>query len=283
MKTTAAKAPEQRRRAIGFAGLLLAAVVALAGCHYDHVVVEESCDGALAPVGLYSVTGDREVTLYWIPVAEDFVREYVVYRAAAPEGPYYEIGHSTRDWFVDRAVTNGITYFYSVSAVDYCGYETELSRETAYDTPRPEGFGDRIFDANGDDWRRSGWEFAAYRTVPWDHEYADMFFLWSDGIPFLVAADLNTDIQDAGFGEFDDVSWAPTEGWSPSGAVEVIPGHVYVVWTRDNHFAKVRARALDGDSLIFDWGYQIDGGNPELAPRPTREPLSSTLSPGRGA
>jgi hypothetical protein len=284
MKRTADNARDKRRwKWVGSLGALVMAVVALAGCTVEHVVVEPNCGGALAPVGLYSVTGDREVIIYWIPVAEEFVTEFVVYRAATPEGPYYEIGHSTRDFFVDQGVANGVTYFYSVSALDYCGNETHLSRETAYDTPRPEGFGDRVHDASGDNWRRSAWEFASYRAVPWDYEGADVFFLWADGVPFLVAADGNTDIQDAGFADFDDVSWAPDGGWNPTGVVEVVPGHVYVVWTRDNHFAKVRARVLQGDFLEFDWGYQIDNGNPELAPRPEREPFPSSVSPGRGA
>jgi hypothetical protein len=284
MKRTANKAPDERRRLEGAWVLfgLLGAAVAFSGCH-EVVVVEPDCSGALAPVGLYSVTGDNEVTLYWIPVAEEYVSEFVIYRSNAPEGTYHEVGHSNRDYFVDRSVVNGHTYFYAISALDHCGYETALSRETIYDTPRPEGFGDRIFDANGDNWRRSAWEFSSYRAVPWDHAGADIYFIWVDNVALLVATDLNTDIQDAGFADFDDVSWAPTKGWSPTGTAEVIPGHVYVVWTRDNHFAKVRARFLDGDSLAFDWAYQIDGGNPELAPRPLRGAPPSSTSPGRGA
>ena len=238
---------------------------------------------AQAPVGLYSVTGDEEVILYCIPVTEEYVDDFVVYRAGAPDGVYYEIGHTRRDYFVDRGVTNGQTYFYSVSAIDYCGYETELSREIAFDTPRPEGYDALIHDAAGDNWRRSGWEFSTYRAVPWDYPGADIFFLVTDDIALLVAADLDTDIQDAGFVGFDDVSWSPTQGWSPSGSVEVIPGHVYLVWTRDNHFAKVRVLDVDGDAVVFDWAYQVDTGNPELAPRPHRLQSSPVPTPGSGS
>ena len=91
-----------------------------------------------------------------------------------------------------------------------------------------------------------------------------------------MAADLNTDIQDAGYADFDDVSWAPEGGWSPTGTVEVIPGHNYIVWTRDNHFAKVRVLGQAGDRVDFDWGYQIDTGNPELKPG-TRSQASPLL------
>ena len=258
---------------------LLATTVVLTGCD-EVLVVDSHCEGAHAPSGLYSVTGDGEVFLYWAPVQDADVDEFVIYRANDPEGVFYEIGHTSRDYFVDGNVTNGRTYFYGVTSVDHCGHESELSYQIAFDTPRPEGFGDRIHDANGDGWRRSAWEFDSYRAVPWDHSGADIYFVWADGVPFLVAVDLDTDIQDAGYAGFDDVDWAPVDGWSPTGTVEVIPGHVYVVWTRDNHFAKVRARALEGDSLIFDWAYQIDPGNPELGPRPSREPSPLSVSPG---
>ena len=267
-----------------FAGLvfLASAMVVFAGCHdrYKTVVVDPGCDPVGPPVGLYSITGDEEVILYWTPVNEHLVDDFIVYRSSSPDGYFYEIGHSHGDWFVDDEVTNGRTYYYAVSAVDHCGYESELSYEIAYDTPRPEGFDEVLYDANGMDWRRSGWDFSSYRSVSWDATSADIFFLWADDLPFLVAADLDTDIQDAGYADFDDVTWAPSRGWSPSGTVEVIPGHVYVVWTRDNHFAKVRAREISGNYMVFDWAYQIDTGNPELAPRPGREPSPLTVNPG---
>ena len=71
---------------------------------------------------------------------ERYVDDFVVYRSTQAEGVYYEIGHTRGDSFVDRGARNGRTYFYAVSAVDHCGYETDLSREIAFDTPRPEGF-----------------------------------------------------------------------------------------------------------------------------------------------
>lgn len=269
----------------GTAALAAGAIMALGtGCDDVVIVDDHHCDEAHAPVGLYSITGDEEVVIFWIPVEEADVDKFVVYRSSSSNGTFYEIGHSRSDYFVDRDVINGRTYFYAVTAVDHCGYESELSYELAFDTPRPEGFDAELHDANGDDWRRSAWDFDHYRAVPWDVEAADIVFLWQDGVPYLVAADLDTDIQDAGYGHFDDVSWAPADGWSPSGSVEVIPGHVYVVWTRDNHFAKVRVLELVGDCVIFDWGYQIDGGNPELGARPERELSPSAPVPSlRGA
>jgi hypothetical protein len=61
--------------------------------------------------------------------------------------------------------------------------------------------------------------------------------------------------------------------------VEVVPGHVYVVWTWNDHYAKVRVRQVQGGYIVFDWAYQIDGGNQELSPRIPMRPLSPTVSP----
>src|SRR5262245_44144565 len=257
----------------------LFAVAAVSGCHQEDGVFHGSCAQAVAPVGLYSITGDGQVAVYWIPVEPENVSQFVVYRSTSSDGGFREIGHTNRDFFVDNTVANGVTYYYAVSALDPCGYETELSRETVYDTPRPEGFDAHIYDSNGDNWPRSGWDLSLARSVPWYDVDADIYFIRTDGGDFLVAPNTDTDIQDAGYADFDDVSWAPTSGWSPTGSVEVIPGHVYVVWTNTNNFAKVRARSLSADYLVFDWAYQIAVGNPELAPKPVRESAPLNLRP----
>jgi hypothetical protein len=245
------------------------------------VPVEEPCPAPAPPVGLYSVSGDHQVTLLWIPVLPERVAEFVVYRAPSPSGPYTAIGGTNQDYFVDGAVANGYTYFYAVSAVDYCGLEGPLSYEIAFDTPRPEGYDAVIYDANGDEWRRSAWDFDQYRAVPWDAPSADVYLLYTEGTVLLVAADVYTDIQDAGYIGFDDMDWAPDQGWSPTGTAEVIPGHVYVVWTRNDHFAKVQAIDVGYGRLVFDWAYQVATGNPELSPRPQR--LASTPVPITGS
>ncbi len=259
---------------------ILVMLIVLGGCKEDRVYVDD-CDTPLPPVDVYSVTGDEEVILYWTPTGQA-VDVFVVYRSSSAYGTYREIGHTSSDTFVDRDVRNGDTYFYGVTAIDECGYESELNLEIVQDTPRPEGYGDLLYDANGDSWLRSGWQFDAYRTVPWDNAGADIYYVVFDGVPYLVATDIDTDIQDAGYVGFDDVTWAPDGGWSPTGTVEVIPGHMYVVWTRDNHFAKVRAVARSGDRLEFDWAYQVDRGNPELSPRPGRDPAPLDLKPDTG-
>jgi len=256
--------------------------MAASGCEDVHGV--DGCRGTpVPPANVYSVTGDDEVYLYWTPVQPDKVDEFVVYRASRDEGPYDEIGHTRSDWFVDRGARNGRTYFYAVTSVDRCGYESELSEETVFDTPRPEGFGARIHDADGGNWLRSGWDFSANQALPWDHARTDVYVIFTDGVPYLVAVDLETDVQDAGFVDFDVAGWAPDGGWSPTGTAEIIEGHVYYVWTRDNHFAKARVVDVRGDRVEFDWAYQTDPGNPELGPRPPRRTVPLGFQPGGGS
>jgi hypothetical protein len=264
-------------RSAALAGVL-GGLLLFGGCDEDCVFCTD-CDEPLAPVDVYSVTGDGQVTLYWTAVRGGHDDAFIVYRSIHADGPYEEIAHTRRDLYVDDDVRNGRTYYYAVSTLNACGDESKLSRELVHDTPRPEGFGAYLDDANGDGFSRSGWDFSDYRALPWNHEAADVYFVISQGGAFLVAADLNTDIQDAGYGGFDDVDWAPEGGWSPTGTVEAVPGHMFVVWTRDNHFAKVRVRTIESGRLTFDWAYQIDGGNRELAPRPGGGLRSDSIAP----
>ena len=49
--------------------------------------------------------------------------------------------------------------------------------------------------------------------------------------------------------------------------VEVIEGHVYALLTPDGNFAKIHVITVSDTTITFDWAYQIDPGNPQLAPR----------------
>ena len=62
---------------------------------------------------------------------------------------------------------------------------------------------------------------------------------------------------------------APYDGWSKVGWVELIAGHSYIIWTRDNHYAKMRVtKFIRSYGVVFDWAYQVKQGEVELAPRP---------------
>lgn len=216
------------------------------------------------PVGVVSTTADHAVLLEWIPNREADLAGYRIYESDEPHGPYVRIAYTSDAEIWIEGLDNGRTVYFSVSAVDVHGNESELNEAIIYDTPRPEGFGLRLYEADGPNQSLSAFDFSREERVHWTSARADVFYDWSGGVPYLVVPDYATDIQDAGFLHFDDVTWAPESGWSPSGVVEAIEGHVYVVWTRDDHYAKVRIVDITSNSILVDWGYQVDGGNPEL-------------------
>jgi len=76
-----------------------------------------------------------------------------------------------------------------------------------------------------------------------------------------------------------DIEFAPTTGWSPTKDAIAIVGHTYVIWTWDNHFAKIRISSITSDRMVFDWAYQLQEGNIQLKTSGTleeRNPLSGS-------
>jgi hypothetical protein len=222
-----------------------------------------------APRGLYSTTGDQSVTLRWLANTETNVAGYRIYQSTcATTCPYTRIGTSTGTSFLVTGLANGVTRFFAVAAVDGAGNESDLSYETVYDTPRPEGIGAAMVNFRPDSVLGTGWDFPAMRSRLWSSPLVDIVYSRLGGFAEIYAADASTDIQDAGYATtLDAVDFAPAAGWSPTGAVEAIVGHCYVVWTRDNHFAKLRVTSATAGSVIFDWAYQTDPGNGELRAR----------------
>jgi hypothetical protein len=268
-----------------FAGLVLAFWGAVfIGCDCDDcrvVVVDTPPD---APQGVYSVTGDRAVYLYWYESPEPDLSHYWVWRSdEAMEGPYERKWKTFSNYFVDRTVLNGYTYYYAVTAVDVGGLESEeLSRDDVQDTPRPEGRGVKLWDVTEEP-AVSGFDFKNALVRAWDHRFTDVFFEYDSdlGAFFVWAASELTDIQDYGYTEsLDELDWAPMDGWSRVGWLELILGHSYYVWTEDDHYAKFRADDIDyrERSVMISWAYQMVTGWPELAPPPRPEHLPGYAS-----
>jgi hypothetical protein len=249
--------------------LLLA--FAAAGCEDD----TRPATPPAAPRGLYSVTGDGSVTLHWLANTEANVTGYRIYKATCPDGntcPYDRVGSVAAGVtsFTVTGLGNGVTRFFAVAAVNNQNREGDLSYETVYDTPRPEGTDAVISNYRGPNppYAGSAWDFSAATARSSSDPLADIIFSDTLGIAEMYAADLGTDIQDAGYStSLDRVDFAPSAGWSPTGTVELIPGHCYVVWTRDNHFAKFRVTSMTHAAVAFDWAYQTDPGNGELRAR----------------
>ncbi|MEN3046755.1 MAG: fibronectin type III domain-containing protein [Candidatus Hydrothermales bacterium] len=220
------------------------------------------------PRGVYSVTGNKRVYLYWLPNTERDLAGYIVWRGFSYEGPYnkIEILPPNITNFIDYNVQNGITYYYAVSAYDTAGNESDLSPEKVFDTPRPDGE-DVVFSYLINP-NFSGFDFEHQIVCPYISPNCDFYFKYdtSTHIGYIIVPDTLTFVQDMGYAEnFDEISYAPLEGWSKLGILEAIEGHIYVFWTKHNHFAKIRILKILNNSMYFEWAYQLDEGNPELS------------------
>ena len=260
-----------QKRTVSTLILLIGAVFILGGCADEVYVLRPDHTPPSSPKGFYSVTGDRAVELNWEENDERDLAGYRVYKNTdANSDKVYYLATVDSPPYIDYEVRNGKTYLYGVTAFDHDGNESALSKVT-WDTPRPDGSGLVIRDYHRYP-HVSGYDFSRFAVVGFDEKGADIYLDYDDyyRVFFLCAADTLTDIQDFGYtGSLDDVNVAPEDGWSWVGWVEVILGHSYIVWTRDNHFAKLRVMGFNRSyGVIFDWAYQEDLGNPELAPRP---------------
>ncbi|MHA2238461.1 MAG: fibronectin type III domain-containing protein, partial [Candidatus Hodarchaeales archaeon] len=81
-------------------------------------------DPPSAPQTLTATPGDSQVSLNWSAPASDggsTITQYNVYRATTSGGSYANIANSTGLSYIDTTTTNGITYYYNVTAVNAVG------------------------------------------------------------------------------------------------------------------------------------------------------------------
>jgi hypothetical protein len=93
-----------------------------------------------APTGLATTADDTFVSLDWDENTEPDLAGYNVRRATHDNGPYLKINGSllpTSD-FVDTGLSNGVEYYYVVTAVDTNNNESAISLEASA-TPQPAG------------------------------------------------------------------------------------------------------------------------------------------------
>ncbi len=217
------------------------------------------------PTGVYVLNGDNQVDLSWNDNYENDVAGYNVYYAYSYSGKYTLIGSTSSNYFVDNGAVNGTKYYYAITAYDYDGNESELSHDVVYATPRPEGYNQSIFDYNRFP-NNSGYSFSDYSVVPYNSNSADIYFENYQGTFYLDVYE-DTDIQDMGFtNDIYDIPYAPNSGWSSTKDAIAKVGHTYVIWTWNNHYAKIRITSITPDRVVFDWTYQLVTGNRELKP-----------------
>lgn len=277
-----------------FAIILVLSTLVFVGCDEDDKSVTPVNKVPTTPQGVYSITGDHAVWVYWNGIYETDVHHYVVYRSLQETTGYVAIANvpaeSNPDLdlliyeYVDNLAQNGVTYWYAIAAVDNAGQESELSAEDVSDTPRPDDNATLLpVDVAP---AAAGFNLASHEVVDWNSVAADIFVdRVVDTIDNIIYMDVylnagwytdgQTDIQDLGYTEtFDDVDTARTGGWSQLGYVEALEGHTYLVWTWDDHYAKVRITSISPSGAVsFQWAYQTVAANVELAPpvRPQRD------------
>ena len=232
-----------------------------------------------SPKGLYAVARDNQVNLYWDYNRESDVQGYDIYISSYYSGRYELIGSTHGNYFYDKGAVNGKTYYYAVAAFDNSENESDLSRDVAYATPRPEGL-----DVILTDFRTrpstAGYDFSTYSVGNYNDQYTDVFFEYYNGVYYMDVWD-DTDIKDMGYtNSLYDIEVAPASGWSTTKDVLLTVGKTYVVWTLDDHYAKLRVISLSSSRVVFDWTYQLQKGNPSLKRTVSEGRLELKLGPG---
>ena len=202
--------------------------------------------------------------------------------------------YSGLHWFYDLAAVNGERYEYAVTAVNAAGRESALSFEFVVDAPLPMGQTD-IFDA-GTTAALGGFDFSALEGGRMNPDTpgttADIRVVFAGDVPYvesvrplevrILDAGVHTWIDDDGNVRFDfeGVSWAPWDGWSLTGRLELVAGHIYVVEIiepNDNpetdgplHYAKFGVEAVNvlnpaARFIRMPWAFQTIVGLPELS------------------
>jgi len=243
-------------------------VIGAIGCNDETVRYIEVDNPPATPQGVYSITGDAAVYIFWLPVQADDLDHYNVYWSA-DDVDFEYVGSSNTNAYVDEDVSNGETYFYAIEAVDRAGNVSALSVESVFDTPRPESI--TFAYVSNDVPQSAGYDLSAQNVVAWDSPLADIYFDYDPTLQvmFINVGNVGTDIQDMGYSfDFDEIGYAPDQGWSDVGWSELILNHTYIIWTDNDHYAKIRPIEFQwaGDMGVrFEWAYQTDISNPELA------------------
>ena len=228
------------------------------------------------PSGIYALNGDQRVDLSWYENRENDVAGYNVYYSYSYNGKYTLIGSTETNYFIDDGAVNGDTYYYAVTAYDYNGNESDLSYDVVYTTPRPEGYNQSVLDYRSFP-NHGGYSFTTYSTVPYDDNSSDFFFENYNG-DFYLDVWNDSEIQDMGVTQdIYDIAYAPTSGWSSTKDEFAVVGHTYVIWTWDNHYAKIRINSITNSKISFDWAFQLVEGNRTLKQAPEKKERSKLV------
>ena len=284
--------------------LLLVAMAVLSGCESDDCVNCVDLPPPVVPSGVYSVSYDSNVRIYWndlsyYPYDGNYnanVDRYYIFWRFFQDGDendftrtFEYLGEVAWDenfdgvslhWFDDIEAVNGERYEYAVAAVNSQGLESALSYELVTDAPLPHSLTNVfLYGRDGAYPERSMFDFSLIDDGDDSGAVgfqADIQVYFEDGIPYVETARAGVSIQD--FGVFTDgngqlvmegVSWAPADGYSNTGILEIVPGHVYVLELNEGsaglHYAKFGVVNVEPLFVEMKWAYQTISGLPELS------------------
>ncbi len=245
------------------------------------------------------VAGYRIWSRFYEPGDEDDPAREFFLIGEVPAGTNYD-PDTGQYFYVDADVENAADYEYAVSAYT-ASDESYLSFELIIDTPLPMSETPlTLFDVLGGNAEFAGFDFSlagehgsydgngAEGVVDptADGTSADVRVRFREGLPYLEAMRPEVRVQDYGTFldgqgqlDFGGVSWAPQVGWSESGVVELIAGHIYVLAIYDEtapgsvHYAKLGVVGVNtgAGTVRILWAYQLVDGLPELSVPEPRE------------
>ncbi|MEK9502173.1 fibronectin type III domain-containing protein [Gaopeijia maritima] len=199
----------------------------------------------------------------------------------------YLLGETDSEGFLDLLAANGSTYTYFVTAVDLWGHESGGS-SAADGTPRPDYHGDVVYDHFARP-GLSGFVFQedeASDPIVSGTSSSRHFRLETDADGWWLVPGPGVTIHSSGYettalkcGPASDAGCvslevAPSSGYQ-SNDVGLLPQTTYVMRVPAQggyRVAAIRVELLGFDQagdplMIFDWAYQLQVGNPNLAPR----------------
>lgn len=241
------------------------------------------------PGGVEAVALDNAVYLRWSNNARNapdfsFYRVYLL----EADGSTFLLGETDSEGFLDLLAVNGSTYSYFTTAVDDQGHESSGS-VAASGTPRPDYHGEWIYafeDVPASSGFRFGEDEMTYPIVegtsPSRHFRmevdADGWWLVPGPGTQLYNGFWETTALKCGVASDSDcfaLDVAPLTGYT-SMDMPLYPQSTYVLKVVGDdgqlHYGAIRVSLLGYDQngaaiMIFDWGYQLQAGNPSLSPQ----------------
>lgn len=262
----------------------------------DNLVIVQWYDISYYP---YDDSYNENVAEYWV-----YRRDYEEGDGSDPDREFFLLAETGWDefydpntglhWFEDYSVQNGYQYEYAVCSVNAAGLQSALSYEFVVDAPLPMSpfyngsyLSVELIDGNDGTTADSGFDFARAasnqgnisegRVDPATQTY-DIKIMFENNVPYVETNPARVLLQDFGVFTsngsliFEGVGWAPADGYSQTGKLELVAGHIYVVEIHEPelHYAKFgvtgtqAGTASTPGSVDIIWAFQTIPGLPEL-------------------